>query len=191
MGLRSPLISVNSSMSQALTVRVRRAVAPISEVVMTGSVAAHLPPAFPAFPHPSAAREGACEDQGSVRSSQRAEAQETGEHPGIARFGGLGELTAEQLRELPQANTCAQLTPAVLDLGRPRRRPSVLGVYTDLDVRLMFSDLFTSSATATASAQPGTSRAAPLPAPVAAPQTALRPPRPPGTHRRLAASHSA
>ena len=24
-----------------------------------------------------------------------------GEHPGIARFGGLGELTAEQLRELP------------------------------------------------------------------------------------------
>ena len=37
-----------------------------------------------------------------------------GEHPGIARFGGLGELTAEQLRELPATNACARLTPAAL-----------------------------------------------------------------------------
>src|SRR5690349_10454280 len=40
-----------------------------------------------------------------------------GEHPGIARFGGLGELTAEQLRELPHTNACAQLTPAALELA--------------------------------------------------------------------------
>ena len=40
-----------------------------------------------------------------------------GEHPGIARFGGLGELTAEQLRELPATNACARLTPAALDLA--------------------------------------------------------------------------
>ena len=40
-----------------------------------------------------------------------------GEHPGIARFGGLGELTAEQLRELPATNACARLTPAVLPLA--------------------------------------------------------------------------
>ena len=40
-----------------------------------------------------------------------------GEHPGIARFGGLGELTAEQLRELPRTNACARLTPAALDLA--------------------------------------------------------------------------
>ncbi|HZM84852.1 MAG TPA: hypothetical protein VFC19_54715 [Candidatus Limnocylindrales bacterium] len=33
-----------------------------------------------------------------------------GEHPGIARFGGLGELTAEQLRELPATNACARLS---------------------------------------------------------------------------------
>src|SRR5206468_699468 len=32
------------------------------------------------------------------------------------RFGGLGELTAEQLRELPQTNACARLTPAALEL---------------------------------------------------------------------------
>ena len=57
-----------------------------------------------------------------------------GEHPGIARFGGLGELTAEQLRELPATNACARLTPAALrarharlgrlpraDAGRPGR----------------------------------------------------------------------
>ncbi|MGN6795235.1 MAG: hypothetical protein ACTHJW_22840 [Streptosporangiaceae bacterium] len=40
-----------------------------------------------------------------------------GEHAGIARFGGLGELTAEQLRELPRTNACAQLTPAALELA--------------------------------------------------------------------------
>jgi hypothetical protein len=40
-----------------------------------------------------------------------------GEHPGIARFGGLGELTAEQLRELPRTNACARLTPAALELA--------------------------------------------------------------------------
>ncbi|HEY2287930.1 MAG TPA: hypothetical protein VGH88_19485 [Streptosporangiaceae bacterium] len=40
-----------------------------------------------------------------------------GEHPGIAHFGGLGELTAEQLRELPQTNACARLTPAALELA--------------------------------------------------------------------------
>src|SRR3954447_10452621 len=40
-----------------------------------------------------------------------------GEHAGIARFGGLGELTAEQLRELPHTNACALLTPAALDLA--------------------------------------------------------------------------
>src|SRR5829696_179113 len=37
-----------------------------------------------------------------------------GEHAGIARFGGLGELSAEQLRELPATNACARLTPAAL-----------------------------------------------------------------------------
>lgn len=40
-----------------------------------------------------------------------------GEYPGIARFGGLGELTAEQLRELPATAACATLTPAALDLA--------------------------------------------------------------------------
>jgi hypothetical protein len=40
-----------------------------------------------------------------------------GEHPGIARFGGLGELTAEQLRELPATRACARLTPAALELA--------------------------------------------------------------------------
>ncbi|MEO3868779.1 hypothetical protein ABGB18_08125 [Nonomuraea sp. B12E4] len=40
-----------------------------------------------------------------------------GEHPGIARFGGLGQLTAEQLRELPATNACARLTPAALRLA--------------------------------------------------------------------------
>ena len=40
-----------------------------------------------------------------------------GEHPGIARFGGLGELTAAQLRELPRTNACARLTPAALTLA--------------------------------------------------------------------------
>lgn len=40
-----------------------------------------------------------------------------GEYPGIARFGGLGELSAEQLRELPATNACARLTPAALQLA--------------------------------------------------------------------------
>ncbi|GIE95278.1 DUF1835 domain-containing protein [Paractinoplanes rishiriensis] len=40
-----------------------------------------------------------------------------GEHPGIARFGGLGELTAGQLRELPATNACARLTPEALHLA--------------------------------------------------------------------------
>lgn len=40
-----------------------------------------------------------------------------GEHAGIARFGGLGELSAEQLRALPGTNACARLTPAALQLA--------------------------------------------------------------------------
>jgi hypothetical protein len=40
-----------------------------------------------------------------------------GEHPGIARFGGLGELRPEQLRELPATRACARLTPEALDLA--------------------------------------------------------------------------
>jgi hypothetical protein len=40
-----------------------------------------------------------------------------GEHAGIARFGGLGELTAAQLRELPATNACTRLTPAALELA--------------------------------------------------------------------------
>ena len=40
-----------------------------------------------------------------------------GEHAGIARFGGLGELTAGQLRELPYTNACARLTRAALELA--------------------------------------------------------------------------
>jgi hypothetical protein len=40
-----------------------------------------------------------------------------GEHPGIARFGGLGELTAEQLRVLPATDACARLSPAALQLA--------------------------------------------------------------------------
>ena len=40
-----------------------------------------------------------------------------GEHPGIARFGGLGELTADQLRELPNTSACEQLTPAAVELA--------------------------------------------------------------------------
>ena len=40
-----------------------------------------------------------------------------GEHAGIARFGGLGELTAGQLRELPHTNACSRLTPAALELA--------------------------------------------------------------------------
>jgi hypothetical protein len=37
-----------------------------------------------------------------------------GEHAGIARFGGLGELTTAQLRELPDTNACTRLSPAAL-----------------------------------------------------------------------------
>ncbi len=55
-----------------------------------------------------------------------------GEHAGIARFGGLGELTAEQLAELPHTNACARLTPAALDLATRAwtafRAPSPEGV---------------------------------------------------------------
>ncbi|MFD4669290.1 hypothetical protein ACFWNN_06095 [Lentzea sp. NPDC058450] len=40
-----------------------------------------------------------------------------GEYPGIARFGGLGELTADQLRELPATKACAVLTPNALELA--------------------------------------------------------------------------
>ena len=40
-----------------------------------------------------------------------------GEHAGIAHFGGLGELTAEQLRELPHTNAGVRLTPAALELA--------------------------------------------------------------------------
>ncbi|HEY2549866.1 MAG TPA: DUF1835 domain-containing protein [Streptosporangiaceae bacterium] len=54
-----------------------------------------------------------------------------GEHPGIARFGGLGELTASQLAELPGTNACARLTrrrsssPAAP--GRPSVRQALTG----------------------------------------------------------------
>ncbi|MFL6004556.1 MAG: hypothetical protein ACJ72P_17250 [Nocardioides sp.] len=40
-----------------------------------------------------------------------------GEYPGIARFGGLGELTAAQLRELPGTRACGRLSPAAMDLA--------------------------------------------------------------------------
>jgi hypothetical protein len=40
-----------------------------------------------------------------------------GEYPGIARFGGLGQLSAAQLRELPASNAPTRLTPAALDLA--------------------------------------------------------------------------
>jgi hypothetical protein len=40
-----------------------------------------------------------------------------GEHGGIAHFGGLGELTARELRELPRTRACARLTPAALELA--------------------------------------------------------------------------
>jgi hypothetical protein len=40
-----------------------------------------------------------------------------GEHPGIARFGGLGQLSPEQLRELPATKACATLTAAALELA--------------------------------------------------------------------------
>jgi hypothetical protein len=40
-----------------------------------------------------------------------------GEYPGIAHFGGLGELSPEQLRELPGTAAAASLTPAAMDLA--------------------------------------------------------------------------
>ena len=40
-----------------------------------------------------------------------------GEHPGIARFGGLGQLNPDQLRELPATKACATLSQAALDLA--------------------------------------------------------------------------
>src|SRR3954468_5195713 len=40
-----------------------------------------------------------------------------GEHAGIARFGGLGELTTGQLRDLPATDACARLTPAAMQLA--------------------------------------------------------------------------
>ncbi|MGW0810938.1 hypothetical protein [Nonomuraea sp. NPDC002799] len=40
-----------------------------------------------------------------------------GEHPGIARFGGLGELTAGQLRELPATGVAVRLTPDTMRLA--------------------------------------------------------------------------
>jgi hypothetical protein len=40
-----------------------------------------------------------------------------GEHPGIARFGGLGELTADQLRDVAATKAAAPLTPAALELA--------------------------------------------------------------------------
>jgi hypothetical protein len=40
-----------------------------------------------------------------------------GEHPGIARFGGLGELTAGQLRELPGTNAPVRLTESAFELA--------------------------------------------------------------------------
>jgi hypothetical protein len=40
-----------------------------------------------------------------------------GEHAGLAHFGGLGELTAGQLRDLARSYADAQLTPAALELA--------------------------------------------------------------------------
>jgi hypothetical protein len=63
-----------------------------------------------------------------------------GEHAGIARFGGLGELTAAQLRELPHTNACARLTPAALELATRAwaafRAPSPAGLSAIAAARL-------------------------------------------------------
>src|SRR5262245_17077209 len=40
-----------------------------------------------------------------------------GEHAGLPHFGGLGELTSEQLRRLPATDACARLTPNALELA--------------------------------------------------------------------------
>ncbi|WP_432993154.1 hypothetical protein [Dactylosporangium sp. CA-233914] len=62
-----------------------------------------------------------------------------GEHAGIARFGGLGELTATQLRELPGTNACIRLTPAALKLASRAwaafRAPTPDGLRTIADTR--------------------------------------------------------
>jgi hypothetical protein len=62
-----------------------------------------------------------------------------GEHAGIARFGGLGELTATQLRELPDTNACTRLTPAALTLATRAwaafRAPTPDGLRTIADTR--------------------------------------------------------
>ncbi len=60
-----------------------------------------------------------------------------GEHPGIARFGGLGDLTAAQLRALRATNGSARLTPGVLQLATDawaafrRRRQTLCPATTD------------------------------------------------------------
>ena len=41
-----------------------------------------------------------------------------GEHPGIARFGGLGQLSPDQLRALPSTAVMERLKPATLELAR-------------------------------------------------------------------------
>ncbi|GIJ54380.1 DUF1835 domain-containing protein [Virgisporangium aurantiacum] len=62
-----------------------------------------------------------------------------GEHAGIARFGGLGQLTSEQLRELPATNACIRLTPAALELASQAwaafRAPTPDGLRTIVDTR--------------------------------------------------------
>jgi hypothetical protein len=62
-----------------------------------------------------------------------------GEHAGIARFGGLGELTATQLRELPDTNACTRLAPAALTLAARAwaafRAPTPDGLRTIADTR--------------------------------------------------------
>lgn len=40
-----------------------------------------------------------------------------GEYPGIAHFGGLGQLRPDQLRDLPASGAARPLTPAALDLA--------------------------------------------------------------------------
>jgi hypothetical protein len=62
-----------------------------------------------------------------------------GEHPGIAHFGGLGELTAAQLRELPDTNACIRLTRAALTLAVQAwaafRAPAPAGLRTIAETR--------------------------------------------------------
>jgi uncharacterized protein YheU (UPF0270 family) len=62
-----------------------------------------------------------------------------GEYAGIARFGGLGQLTATQLRELPDTNACTRLTPAALKFATHAwaafRAPTPDGLHTIADIR--------------------------------------------------------